>query len=255
ISVRLRAVLTHGAVGRYRTTSDPSRDSDFHPIPSADAGWTDPFALPSSGGTLSTFDLAFVEQISIGDFVWNDIDNDGVQDSGEPGLEGVTVEIWDDARTVLLDSTTTDALGKYVVRVRGSGDYALRIVKPPGLWRFSPREAGASRTVDSNVDSTGWTDVEVLPTVIAMATLDAGLSRITLTPGLLSGEPLGVGRQTRRAGRRSGGWRRRISGRCQLCGRSAPKAERTPTSELVGGGGSAGDSRFPGADRARGASR
>ncbi|MBW2195701.1 MAG: hypothetical protein JRF37_09080 [Deltaproteobacteria bacterium] len=31
---------------------------------------------------------------TIGDFVWNDENNDGIQDSGELGLSGVTVELF-----------------------------------------------------------------------------------------------------------------------------------------------------------------
>lgn len=32
---------------------------------------------------------------SIGDFVWNDLNNNGIQDEGEPGIDGVTVKLMD----------------------------------------------------------------------------------------------------------------------------------------------------------------
>ena len=39
----------------------------------------------------------------IGDFVWLDLDGDGVQDAGEPGLGGVTVELRDSGGVVCDD--------------------------------------------------------------------------------------------------------------------------------------------------------
>jgi hypothetical protein len=35
-------------------------------------------------------------QQQLADFVWEDIDGDGVQDAGEPGIENVTVTLQDD---------------------------------------------------------------------------------------------------------------------------------------------------------------
>ena len=56
--------------------------------------------------------LAEVAPIEIGDRIWNDLDNDGIQDAGEAGFEGVTVSLFD-ADGNLVVSTTTDAEGKY----------------------------------------------------------------------------------------------------------------------------------------------
>ena len=51
----------------------------------------------------------------IGDFIWFDLDGDGVQDAGEPGIPGVTVELYDGScipgSTCLTD--VTDANGVY----------------------------------------------------------------------------------------------------------------------------------------------
>ncbi|MDL1900610.1 hypothetical protein FBR02_07565, partial [Anaerolineae bacterium CFX9] len=37
--------------------------------------------------------------VSITTFVWDDIDQDGRQDPGEPGLSGVSVQLWNTAKT------------------------------------------------------------------------------------------------------------------------------------------------------------
>ncbi|MFK7958259.1 MAG: SdrD B-like domain-containing protein [Lysobacterales bacterium] len=71
------------------TAPDASTRSDL-----SDAG-TNPDSngdgLPNSVGEDTPTDI--VLQANIGDFVWNDLNGDGVQDTGEPGLEGVTVFI------------------------------------------------------------------------------------------------------------------------------------------------------------------
>src|SRR4051812_33965544 len=37
--------------------------------------------------------LAVAPPVTIGDFVWNDVNANGVQDSGEPGIPGVTLTL------------------------------------------------------------------------------------------------------------------------------------------------------------------
>jgi len=36
--------------------------------------------------------------VNIGNFVWDDLDQDGRQDAGEPGLSGVVVQLWNSAK-------------------------------------------------------------------------------------------------------------------------------------------------------------
>ncbi len=64
--------------------------------------------LPGAGSTL--IDNDFLVQLAptcsgqIGDFVWNDLNGDGVQDAGEPGINGVTVALTQGSTTI---TTTT----------------------------------------------------------------------------------------------------------------------------------------------------
>ena len=39
--------------------------------------------------------------INVGNFVWDDLDQDGRQDAGEPGLAGITVQLWNGTKTQL----------------------------------------------------------------------------------------------------------------------------------------------------------
>ena len=54
-------------------------------------------SLPADKSTDLTIDFGYNLPCSgrIGDFVWNDLDQDGVQDAGEPGINGVVVHLRD----------------------------------------------------------------------------------------------------------------------------------------------------------------
>lgn len=51
---------------------------------------------------------------SIGDRVWHDLNGDGLQDSGEPGLQGVTVNLIDPRDGSIIESQLTDSQGEYL---------------------------------------------------------------------------------------------------------------------------------------------
>lgn len=89
---------------------------------------------------------------SLGDFVWEDMDADGIQDAGEPGVEGVTVELYEGCGgTVPIATTATDANGNYLFTDLTPGDYFVKFVLPGG-WYFSPQDQGADDAKDSDAD-------------------------------------------------------------------------------------------------------
>ncbi|MFQ5524817.1 MAG: SdrD B-like domain-containing protein [Thermoanaerobaculia bacterium] len=68
-----------------------------------------------AGDIITTLDFGFDGGTvgSIGDFIWIDEDGDGVQDAGEAGIEGVTVNLVD-ASGDIIATTTTDMSGNYL---------------------------------------------------------------------------------------------------------------------------------------------
>ena len=74
-------------------------------------------------------------------FVWNDTNNNGVQDPGEPGIEGAVVSV---------DSTitATDSEGFYYFFVSPE-TYEIAVQIPPGT-QPSPPDAGGDDTLDSD---------------------------------------------------------------------------------------------------------
>ncbi len=150
--------------------SDPS-DSDADET----TGLTDVTTLVS-GENDPTWDAGFYKLASLGDYVWEDMDADGVQDAGEPGIEGVTVNLLDGSGNPTGDTTTTDASGAYSFDNLEPGDYAVEFVLPSG-YVFSPQDQGDDAT-DSDADpNTGKTATTTLTSGENDPTWDAGMYR------------------------------------------------------------------------------
>jgi uncharacterized repeat protein (TIGR01451 family) len=87
-----------------------------------------------SGEDATDVDFGYVGTLSIGDFVWQDQDTDGVQDGGEPGIANVTVTmLWfgpDGTEGTTDDvsySDVTDGSGIYGVNNLAAGAYRVSV--------------------------------------------------------------------------------------------------------------------------------
>jgi len=115
-----------------------------------------------------------IEGSHLGDFVWEDLNANGIQDAGEPGMPGVRVDLYNAGGTYI-DARTTDSSGQYLFLDLPPGGYYVEFVPPPG-WLFSPQDQGSDDTRDSDADAvTGQTAVIALPPVTFYGDLDAGL--------------------------------------------------------------------------------
>jgi uncharacterized repeat protein (TIGR01451 family) len=108
--------------------------------------------LATNSSSDLTIDFGFYQSAvtsctgSIGNFVWNDLDRDGIQDSGEPGISGVAVSLTGNGKTF---TTTTDANGAYQFSGLCSGTYTVT-VSTPCKFSPSPTAQGSDPTKDSN---------------------------------------------------------------------------------------------------------
>ena len=66
---------------------------------------------------------------TIGGFVWNDLNSDGIHGAGEPGIANITVEVLDG--TTVVASDVTDAAGAWSVDV-AAGTFTVRFVNTGG---------------------------------------------------------------------------------------------------------------------------
>ena len=112
---------------------------------------------------------------SLGDFVWHDKNNNGIQDAGEEGIADVTVTL--SKSGVAISTTTTDKDGKYLFSGLVPGSYSVAFSKPTGYDSFSPKDQGGDKAVDSNADSAGQTDAISLASEEVNLNIDAGLNR------------------------------------------------------------------------------
>jgi SdrD B-like domain len=85
-------------------------------------------------------------------FVWNDVNNNGIQDVGEPGIEGVKVFLTVSEGDIR--ETETDPAGFYFFNVSEPGTYPIAVVIPDGT-QPSPVDAGSSDALDSDGVSDG----------------------------------------------------------------------------------------------------
>jgi len=124
----------------------------------------------------------------LGNQVWQDENQNGIQEPSEHGIGGVCVNLYD-ANQNLLQQTTTDSNGYYGFNVH-PGNYILEFLKPPGM-EFAQRNAGGEDQ-DSDVDqATGRTDA--LEVTTSLLNVDAGLIPSTIPPPAAELPPAKVG--------------------------------------------------------------
>src|SRR5207253_1129676 len=97
---------------------------------------------------------------SIGDRVWIDANGNGLQDTGESGLNGVTVELLDAANNVVA-STVTSGDGNYTFSSLAAGTYSVRVTPPAGAAPTFDLDGVATANIASLTLATGDTRTDV----------------------------------------------------------------------------------------------
>ena len=115
-------------------------------------------------------------QVQVGDYVWKDLDKDGLQTAGEPGIPGVVLTLTGPDGTPVTDvfgnpvgPQTTDASGFYLfpnLPLLTTGSYTVTIdqtASAAALAGLTPTTAGVgtNRSVDSSTNSASSTGLTV----------------------------------------------------------------------------------------------
>ncbi|HMU05921.1 MAG TPA: SdrD B-like domain-containing protein, partial [Saprospiraceae bacterium] len=79
----------------------------------------------------STYDAGLLILAAIGDFVWHDLNGDGLQSVGEPGIPGVQVNLYKGDGS-FVGTTFTNVNGRYLFDFLYPGDYYLEFIDPAG---------------------------------------------------------------------------------------------------------------------------
>jgi len=133
----------------------------------------------------------------LGDYVWEDLNANGIQDAGEPGISGVVVDLYDagangvcdstNADDSFLDTTSTDSDGYYLFDNLNAANYCVVFPEAAaaldcsskdgnrGVAVYTSTTVGDDTAVDSNAFSNGTTAVVALAQGAEDLTIDAGL--------------------------------------------------------------------------------
>ncbi|RIK44349.1 MAG: hypothetical protein DCC55_02590 [Chloroflexi bacterium] len=136
--------------------------------------------LPASFSWLASMFILPAQQVaSLGDYVWEDLNRNGLQDPGEPDIPNVPVTLLDCATPPnVLDTTTTNGGGFYLFDDLNPGCYEVQFGRPSGFV-FTDRNVGLNDTIDSNADPATGRSGQV--------TLVAGEQNLTIDAGPASG--------------------------------------------------------------------
>jgi 5-hydroxyisourate hydrolase-like protein (transthyretin family) len=161
--------------------------------------------LPASNSQDLTIDCGYVPICTgqIGDFVWQDLNGNGCQDAGEPGIPNVQVDLYSGcgAGATLLTSMLTDANGKYLFTGLCAGNYSVVFHTPAGYAHTLVHQACnvgglPSNQTDSDCECTGTADCAVCVNLPAFnsqdLTIDCGYV-ISLGPPLAHGDTATIG--------------------------------------------------------------
>jgi SdrD B-like domain/Secretion system C-terminal sorting domain len=95
-----------------------------------------------------TYDFGMWKGNGLGDLVWLDNNKNGMQDAGEPGIEGVVVELRD-VNNNAVQYATTDAKGYYFFGDLNAGTYSLYYNTPAG-YKPTSAKMGTDEKMDSD---------------------------------------------------------------------------------------------------------
>ncbi|MBL0027045.1 MAG: T9SS type A sorting domain-containing protein [Saprospiraceae bacterium] len=172
--------ISFGKVSDYQITTlragtDTTKDND------ADTnGLANNISL-ISGMSRTDIDAGYVSTSTagIGDFVWEDLNGNGMQDDGESGIRGVKVMIsgTSSSGVSVSDSVRTDINGKYLFSNLSSGTYTITFIKPEGYFFTEPKLGTEDIDSDANVES-GKTLLFTIQTGQILKDIDAGMYRL-----------------------------------------------------------------------------
>ncbi len=138
----------------------------------------------STTGLADTGEVEDYIWLWLGGYVWLDTNGNGVQDAGETGVNGVTVELLNSSGTAIATTTTANnpvggAPGYYLFADLDPGTYSVRFTKPSG-YEFTIQSGAITVTDNSDANPvTGITSTFTLAVGQNVTYVDAGLVAMT----------------------------------------------------------------------------
>lgn len=107
------------------------------------------YPLPIYASVTNTVVNPGASSATVGDRIWFDVDGDGLQDVGEPGLANVEVTLMDQFGTPLVSTNTTDTTGTYLfTNIEPGTGYYIEVTDgiAAGLQQSAPAGHSDNRT-------------------------------------------------------------------------------------------------------------
>jgi SdrD B-like domain/Domain of unknown function DUF11 len=117
---------------------------------------------------------------SLGDYVWNDVNKNGVQDALEVGVAGVTITLYNSTTNKIEGATVTDAYGKYLFKTVIPGDYIVGFTLPSNYVFTANLDASGTNPISTETNSdaninTGKTTIITVNYGDSIRSIDAGI--------------------------------------------------------------------------------
>ena len=148
--------------------------------------------LPAASGVTSV--IFRVPGSILGDFVWADLNGNGLQDSGESGINGLKVELYGydigsssytkQGETTTTFHPTTNLPGYYSFDGLREGKYYVKFPSGGG-YTLTSKNAGSNRAIDSDANANGATDIFDLADDATKLDIDAGYVNLFPVSGTL----------------------------------------------------------------------
>jgi uncharacterized surface anchored protein len=105
----------------------------------------------TSGASITGVDFGNFQLAKISGLKFEDINSNGVQDTGEPGLPNFTIDLLNATTGAVITSTTTDASGNFSFTGLGPGTYRIRDVQQAGFTETTVNPADITLTSGANI--------------------------------------------------------------------------------------------------------
>jgi hypothetical protein len=108
--------------------------------------------VTDANGCFATATVTLISPIKIGNFVWHDLNEDGLQNFGEPGIEDVLVILTGTTQSGgnVNQTQHTDANGMYMFNNLQPGTYNLEFTEIPDDLDFTTQNVGSNDAIDSD---------------------------------------------------------------------------------------------------------
>ena len=127
---------------------------------------------------LALFGISFnLPTAELGDFVFQDLNANGIQDPGESGIADITVNLLNSQGNIVQTQSTNES-GFYLFSDIAAGMYSVQFVTPEGYVATAANQ-GSDDNLDSDADPiTGITDMVALTSGSSNTSLDAGFYQL-----------------------------------------------------------------------------